>query len=226
MPAVHLRVNRPDRRMRPLLHRVDRQQQHQRQTVSKRRRPHLPGSQQKRVGLRGRSRNRPRRIIAGASVCGHHHQSKIEMLRPRMFMWFLVVRFFRSTLLEATPQICGQLHASQVTKVTSRVPLDSIQAGVDEAESKNCIAACKSRATIVVPALVAQLDRAPDYGSGGWGFESLQARRTNPPPLAGDFLVLSSARTTAGRYLLARSRRPQWPSLRCDSGGLRTSRHP
>lgn len=29
------------------------------------------------------------------------------------------------------------------------MPLDSIQAGVDEAESKNCIAACKSRATIL-----------------------------------------------------------------------------
>ena len=189
MPAVHLRVNRPDRRMRPLLHRVDRQQQHQRQTVSKRRRPHLPGSQQKRVGLRGRSRNRPRRIIAGASVCGHHHQSKIEMLRPRMFMWFLVVRFFRSTLLEATPQFCGQPHASQVIDVTSKSHSTALRPKSMKPNRKNCIAACKSRATIVLPALVAQLDRAPDYGSGGWGFESLQARRTNPPPLAGDFLV-------------------------------------
>ncbi len=27
------------------------------------------------------------------------------------------------------------------------------------------------------PALVAQLDRASDYGSEGWGFESLQARK-------------------------------------------------
>src|SRR5215475_10283656 len=26
---------------------------------------------------------------------------------------------------------------------------------------------------------VAQLDRAPDYGSGGWGFKSLRARHTN-----------------------------------------------
>src|SRR5215510_6708852 len=25
---------------------------------------------------------------------------------------------------------------------------------------------------------VAQLDRAPDYGSGGWGFKSLRARQT------------------------------------------------
>jgi hypothetical protein len=30
------------------------------------------------------------------------------------------------------------------------------------------------------PALVAQLDRASDYGSEGWGFESLRARCPNP----------------------------------------------
>ena len=106
------------------------------------------------------------------------------------------------------------------------VPLDSTQAEVNEAESKKLHCSVQIAGYDRSPALVAQLDRAPDYGSGGWGFESLQARRSNPPPLAGDFLVLSSARTTAGRYLLARSRRPQWPSLRCDSGGLRTSRHP
>ena len=33
-------------------------------------------------------------------------------------------------------------------------------------------------------ALVAELDRAPDYGSGGWGFESLQACRVNGGPRA------------------------------------------
>ena len=31
-----------------------------------------------------------------------------------------------------------------------------------------------------MPALVAQLDRASDYGSEGWGFESLQARNVSP----------------------------------------------
>ena len=69
------------------------------------------------------------------------------------------------------------------------MPLDSIQAGVDEAESKKLHCSVQIAGYDLVPALVAQLDRAPDYGSGGWGFESLQARRTNPPPLAGDFLV-------------------------------------
>ena len=37
-------------------------------------------------------------------------------------------------------------------------------------------------------ALVAQLDRAPDYGSGGWGFESLRARYLNPSPPGEGFL--------------------------------------
>jgi hypothetical protein len=32
-----------------------------------------------------------------------------------------------------------------------------------------------------VSAPVAQLDRAPDYGSGGWGFKSLRARQIFPP---------------------------------------------
>src|SRR4029434_6885598 len=31
---------------------------------------------------------------------------------------------------------------------------------------------------------VAQLDRAPDYGSGGWGFKSLRARHVNRPGTA------------------------------------------
>src|SRR6185436_11081528 len=35
------------------------------------------------------------------------------------------------------------------------------------------------------PALVAQLDRASDYGSEGWGFESLRARCTRAPLLRG-----------------------------------------
>src|SRR3954449_3841085 len=30
------------------------------------------------------------------------------------------------------------------------------------------------------PALVAQLERASDYGSEGWGFESLRARKSSP----------------------------------------------
>ncbi len=35
-----------------------------------------------------------------------------------------------------------------------------------------------------LPALVAQLDRASDYGSEGWGFESLRARCKYPGRLA------------------------------------------
>ena len=69
------------------------------------------------------------------------------------------------------------------------VPLDSAQAEVNEAESKKLHCSVQIAGYDRSPALVAQLDRAPDYGSGGWGFESLQARRTNPPPPAGDFLV-------------------------------------
>ena len=201
MPAVHLRVNRPDRRMRPLLHRVDRQQQHQRQTVSKRRRPHLPGSQQKRVGLRGRSRNRPRRIIAGASVCGHHHQSKIEMLRPRMFMWFLVVRFFRSTLLEATPQFCGQPHASQVIDVTSKSHSTALRPKSMKPNRKNCIAACKSQATIVLlrlsPNWIEHLTTDQEVG----GSSPSKRAEQIPRHRRGIFWFSSSPRTTTDRHL-------------------------
>jgi len=32
------------------------------------------------------------------------------------------------------------------------------------------------RSTVSVTVSVAQLDRAADFGSAGWGFESLQAR--------------------------------------------------
>ena len=31
---------------------------------------------------------------------------------------------------------------------------------------------------LILYALVAQLDRAPDFGSGGWGFKSFRAHQT------------------------------------------------
>jgi hypothetical protein len=72
------------------------------------------------------------------------------------------------------------------------------------------------------PALVAQLERASDYGSEGWGFESLRARRVSPshsprdglvfrrrPPLLPD--LLPDRPSSAGR-------RRQPPRLACRVG--------
>ena len=36
---------------------------------------------------------------------------------------------------------------------------------------------CPLEVSVVCQAPVAQLDRAPDYESGGWGFKSLRARQ-------------------------------------------------
>src|SRR5216683_2701311 len=52
---------------------------------------------------------------------------------------------------------------------------------------------------------VAQLDRAPDYGSGGWGFDSSRARQSL------QYLMVSTFRELAHLPTLRTPHGPAWP---------------
>ena len=83
------------------------------------------------------------------------------------------------------------------------------------------------------PALVAQLDRASDYGSEGWGFESLRARYAGPGQravghLAADLgAAIDAARSplgTEGMRLRLRRNGQTWTSVNTTS--RRSGRRP
>ena len=66
------------------------------------------------------------------------------------------------------------------------------------------------------PALVAQLDRAPDFESGGRGFESLRARQSSPDvfdiPAVGDTGRLQAGDTRGTQIDRALEANADWPS--------------
>jgi hypothetical protein len=65
-------------------------------------------------------------------------------------------------------------------------------------------------------ALVAQLDRASDYGSEGWGFESLRARNTSRQISSSAtlrFLQCAFFRALSALWLLCCDNRPRWTGL-------------